>query len=160
MLKSRFHFFSFITIFLLVLCFIGLYIFCKLVFSGTEIPFEAWVFFVLAMYLIVWVGYGELRTKAVHIIFDGRTIYMRRFYGLGRSTYFDMADFDGYSTSILMARGRYEYLYLKLGKKKMIKLSEFYHWNYLALKEHIAQRMTYLGYEEFSFKTEMKEIFS
>jgi hypothetical protein len=160
MLKSRFHFFSFITIFLLVLSCVGLYKFSQLVFSDTEIPVEAWIFFVLAIYLIVWVGYGELRTKALHIAFEDKTIYIRRFYGLGRSMYFDLADFDGYSTSILRSRGRYEYLYLKLGKKKVIKLSEFYHWNYLALKEHIAQHIAYLGYEEFSLKTEIKEIFS
>jgi len=160
MLRSRFHFFSFIMIFLLVLCLVGLYVFCKLIFSGKEIPFEAWIFFVLAVYICVWVGYGELRTKAVSITFDDNTIYMKRFYGLGRTTYFDMADFDGYSTSILLSRGRYEYLYLKLGEKKVIKLSEFYHWNYLILKEHIAQHAAYLGYEEFSFKNEIKEIFS
>jgi len=137
-----------------------LYIFCESIYQGKPITFGAWFFFLLTIYILLWIGYGELRTKAISTTFIDNTVYIRRFYGLGPSTYLDIADFDGYSTSILLSRGgRYEYLYLKRGEKKVIKLSEFYHRNYSDLKEYITKRIAYLGDEEFSFRTELKEIF-
>ena len=44
-------------------------------------------------------------------------------------------------------------------EKKIIKISEFYHKNYLQLKNKIQENFKSLGYEHFSLLDEFKEIF-
>ncbi len=53
----------------------------------------------------------------------------------------------------------YEYLYLIKGIKKMVKISTFYHQNYLEMKQYLATKVKYLGDIPFSMSDEFREIF-
>ena len=69
-------------------------------------------------------------------------------------------EFDGYKISILPSEYQdYEYLYLMSNQKKIIKVSQFYHSNYLDLKKAIETKTRNLGEEPFSLFKELKEIF-
>jgi hypothetical protein len=71
-----------------------------------------------------------------------------------------LAGFEGFKTSKLSSRaGTYEYLYLLVGNKKTIKLSEFYHRNYSEIKTHLKKHVPDLGHERFNMVDEFKEIF-
>lgn len=79
--------------------------------------------------------------------------------GLKTETY-KFSEIEGWKYSHLTSRGgTYEYLYLYQDNKKIIKISEFYHKNYLQLKNKVQENFKSLGYEQFSLLDEFKEIF-
>ena len=74
---------------------------------------------------------------------------------------FYYADLEGYHVSILSsANAANEYLYLMKDGKKVVKLSDFYHKNYSEMREALGDSLKNLGYMEFSYWQEVKEIFS
>jgi hypothetical protein len=107
------------------------------------------------IYLVI----GELRTKFIIVEIEINEIKTKRFLGLKTETY-KFSEIEGWKYSHLTSRGgTYEYLYLYKDNKKIIKISEFYHKNYLQLKNKIQENFKSLGYEQFSLLDEFKEIF-
>nr|WP_294946123.1 hypothetical protein [uncultured Mucilaginibacter sp.] len=114
-------------------------------------------------FLFVWVYLvlGEMRTKAISVTIDEDEIRVRRFIGLSTTKIYPFSTFDGYRLSILTDKaGNYEYLYLILGDKKAVKISEKFHANYQELKRTIINKgVKNLGFEPYSSLREFKEIF-
>ena len=78
--------------------------------------------------------------------------------GIEKKFYFN--EFTGYKISILPSEyEEFEYLYLLIEERKVIKISQFYHSNYAELKQSIIRKTKNLGKEHFSFVREVKEIF-
>ena len=114
----------------------------------------------LHLFLIIWLVYGELRTKAIKVKIESDNISVNSFFGLSSSRLYTFKEFDGYKISILPSEYQdYEYLYLMSNQKKIIKVSQFYHSNYLDLKKAIEIKTRNLGEEPFSLFKELKEIF-
>ena len=106
--------------------------------------------------------WGELRTKAVKVLIDNSSITKKSFLGFGTKTTYKFSQIGGFSTSNVSSKsGTYEYLYIIVNDKKVIKLSEFYHGNYKELKSDLMRKnIKNLGIEHWSFITETKEIFT
>lgn len=116
------------------------------------IPFMTFVWVVMVL--------GELRTKVLAIQMEGDSITVSNYLGLGASKRYEWKDFDGYSTSILSSIYEdFEFLYLMKNNRKLVKLSAFYHKNYLEMKNLLTQQLPDLGEIPFSFTEEFKEIF-
>ena len=116
------------------------------------------VFFIFAW---IWLVFGELRTKVISLVIGYDNFIVKRYFGFGPSKTIYFSDVEGYRTSILPASlVVYEYLYVISGDKKVIKLSQFYHKNYQELKTAIIDaNIKYLGFEDFNYGKELKEIF-
>lgn len=113
----------------------------------------------LVFFSFIYLVFGELRTKIIIIKIQPNEIIIKRFFGLKTEVYKN-SEINGWVISYLTAQGgTYEYLYLKKGKRKVIKISQFYHKNYFQLKKEIKGKFKDLGYEKFSFIDEFKEIF-
>jgi hypothetical protein len=111
-------------------------------------------------FCFTWLVFGELRTKVISLDIWFDNFIVEGYFGFGPPKTFYFNDIDGYTISILPASGTaYEYLYVIAGGKKVIKLSQFYHKNYGELKDAIASNIKYLGFEDFSYAKELKEIF-
>jgi hypothetical protein len=162
-MKSKLNFWSYFTILLgafLAIIMIG---FILLATKGSE-PAEGLKGFLLAAVLsftLIWIFWGECRTKMIKVTLSGDILTVRRFFGLGNTRTYLLNSFDGFkiSSQPYGGRGNLEYLYLMNGNKKTIKLSEVYHKNYKDLKLVIQAKVKDLGYEPFSFLDEFKEIF-
>jgi len=149
-------FYALLFTLILLLCIIGD------IFYNTIMP--GYFYFIISFFVIlvwIWVIFGELRQKVISIEIGFDNIIVKRYLGLGatKTIYFDQL--DGYKTSILPSSAvLYEYLYLMAGNKKVIKLSQFYHKNYLDLKQMlVTEKLKDLGSEEYSSTRELKEIF-
>lgn len=86
---------------------------------------------------------------------------IKKFGGLSSTKKYLYKDLDGYKTSVLRSSAAdNEYLYLMQDGKKIGKISDFYHRNYLDMKNEIESKLRDLGFEKFSYADEFKEIFS
>ncbi len=104
--------------------------------------------------------FGELRTKMIKIVIERDLISVRGFGGLLRKSEYSLSDFDEFRTTKIFSDGNInEYLYLIKRNRKIIKLSQAYHKNYAELKAAIQLQVEDLGYEQFNFMDEIKEIF-
>lgn len=111
--------------------------------------------FILA---ICWLLLGEFRTKVIIVEIANHSIRKKNYLGLDKD--YEFRYFDGFFTSIIRSkRVDYEYLYLIKGNIKAIKLFEFYHQNYAELKNEVSKHSKELGFEQFSYLDEIKEIF-
>lgn len=142
---------------------IFLCIFCLLfvILSGiSDLPLFASIpILLLFFFILIWLVYGELRTKAIKVIISSNKVIVKNFMGLGLGKDYGFKEFDGYKISILPSEYKeYEYLYLYIGQKKIIKISQFYHSNYDELKKLITSKTKNLGEEPFSIIREIKEI--
>ena len=80
--------------------------------------------------------------------------------GLGKESKFHFKQLDGYRISILPNEYQdFEYLYLIIEGRKVIKLSQFYHSNYLEIKRMLISKTKNLGILNFNLLDEFKEIF-
>jgi hypothetical protein len=161
-MKSKFRFWAYFVVFFTVNISFLLFI---TIFSKLFNEMNPFVFGILYVFLIlIWIGqvFGELRTKAIYINIECNSILVKGYLGLGASQIFFFDVIDGYKTSIITLRSNsYEYLYLMVGNKKVVKLSEYYHKNYAELKQMIIdQDFKSLGFENHSSINEIKEIFS
>lgn len=112
------------------------------------------------LFFLVWLLFGELRNKAVKIKIEREFLSLRKFMGLGKESKYYFKQFDGYKTLILTNEFEdYEYLYLIIDGRREIKLSQFYHSNYSEIKLILGSKTRNLGIINFSFVTEIKEIF-
>ena len=113
----------------------------------------------LLIFSFIYLVISEIRTKFIIVEIGRKEIKVKRFLGLKTETY-KFSDIEGWKYSHLTSRGgTYEYLYLYQENKKIIKISEFYHKNYLQLKNIVQENFKTLGYEQFSLLDEFKEIF-
>ena len=162
-MKSKFAFSSYFPVLIIALLLFGI-IFYGILLSGNIIPapsIKALPLLVIVSFIIVWLFCGELRTKMIKVAIEGDTIEVRNFGGLGKKKIYLFRDLNGFKTSrqVYGARGILEYLYLMVGNRKAIKISEVYHKNYKDLKELIESKTKNLGYENFNFIDELREIF-
>lgn len=112
------------------------------------------------LFFVVWLIYGELRTKAIKVYIEDNGIAVSRYGGLGFKKHYKFSDFDGYQiTTLPSTYQEFEFLYLLINGKKKIKISEFYHTNYVEMKEYIIRKTTFAGEEDFDLLRELKEIF-
>lgn len=161
-MKSRFRFWSY----LMLACFLAMtYILLMLIYvvfykqaKETDTIIVLVIFFFLFVWL--WLFFGEIRTKAISVHLNNEGIRYKKYLGVGFSQTFKWVDFEGYKTCLVPSKGRsYEYLYLIINGKKVIKVSEFYHSNYSEMKKYVAARVSYLGKEDYRYLSDIKEIF-
>lgn len=161
MVESKFKIWTlsaiFSGIFLCIVCLLFLII------SGiSDLPLFASIpILLLFLFILIWLVYGELRTKAIKVKINSNNVNVKNFMGMGSGKDYGFKEFDGYRISILPSEYReYEYLYLFIGQKKVIKISQFYHSNYDELKRLLTSKTKNLGEEPFSIIREIKEICS
>ena len=112
------------------------------------------------LFFLIWIVWGELRTKAVKVTIEADKIKAKGFAGFGSEKTFLFSEISGFMTSILPSQYRdYEYLYLISNNHKVVKISEFYHKNYNELKAQAESKFKDLGSEEFRLRKEINEIF-
>ena len=162
MVQSKFTVWTYVlfitSLFLLSIVFILLSLLFEDPSTGTTIVIL--ICSLLFIFILTWLVWGELRTKAIKISIESGKIKTRNYAGLGNEKIFLISEINGYKTSLLPAAYRdYEYLYLFVNDQKVIKLSEFYHKNYSVLKEYIVSNCKQLDSEKFSLKKEIGEIF-
>ncbi len=117
----------------------------------------ALIFFLLTW---IWLVFGEVKNKLVVVLFSGKKIFVSKMGGLLRTEEYDSSEIEGWTYSILPSRGgNDEYLYIYSKGKKIAKTSEFYHKNYQAIKQVVRAQYNDLGFEQFSYIAELKEIF-
>lgn len=81
-------------------------------------------------------------------------------YGAGHDRRYDMHDFDGVTTSVLVSRGEvYEYRYLLKGGRREVRLSSCYLKNYARLSTAIGACCPDRGERPRDFWLELKELF-
>ncbi len=160
MVESTFNKWTLTAIFSSILLSIVFLLF--LIIQGVgKLPLFAGVPILLLMvFIIIWLVYGELRNKAIKVIINSDSVTAMHFLGLGAGTSYAFKEIEGYKISRLPSEYQeYEYLYLFIGRKKIIRLSQFYHSNYAELKKSIISGIKNLGEEPFSITREIKEIF-
>ncbi|RZJ77788.1 MAG: hypothetical protein EOO47_15800 [Flavobacterium sp.] len=109
-------------------------------------------------YASVWFFYGELRTKAIFVAIDEKVLHRQTYLGLGSAKTFDLSEFDEFIVCEIPSKfATYEYLYLMKNGRKEVKISEFYHRNYLQLKQRIAKTIKFSGGKPFSLLTDIKK---
>jgi hypothetical protein len=159
MVKSKFSFNIIAPLMVFGLVTFALYFLVLLSFEST-LSFTAYFYNSLILFVWFCMIYGGFRTKAISVKINYNTIEVKRYFGLSNSKSYLFTDFSGFKTSTLASRGgRYEYLYLMQGEKKVIKISEYYHRNYSELKAAIEANTVNLGFEQFNIVKEVKEIF-
>ena len=160
MVKSKFKFWS---VFAIVSCLIALAVLTVILFAigVLDLPIYASIpVLAFVIFFIVWLFFGELRTKLVKVNVDTDFIMVKKFAGLGIEKKYSFKEFAGYKISILPSEYQdFEYLYVMLDGRKAIKISQFYHSNYAELKQAIIKKTKKLGIENFSFVRELREIF-
>jgi hypothetical protein len=160
-MKSKFGLGAYLLAFLIVLFSIML---CAALSVYFLIAIPVAIYIILNVFCVfswIWLVFGELRTKVIRVEIGYDSIAVKGYFGLGAPKTYYFNEIEGYKISILPASGAvYEYLYIIAGDKKVVKLSQFYHKNYVELKEAIAAvPIKYLGFENFSYGRELKEIF-
>jgi hypothetical protein len=160
MVKSRFKFWSLLAI-ISSLLLLGVLIYFVFKFGIMNLPLYATIpLFVLLILCVVWLLFGEIRTKLVKVNVEGDTITVKNFIGFGIEKKYYFKELRGYKISMLPSEYQeYEYLYLLLKERKAIKISQFYHSNYVEIKQAIIRKTKSLGTEHFSLVREVKEIF-
>ena len=160
-LHSRFKFWTLLPVALLLLV-TGLIVVVAETFLGRRSipPFGVFVFFALFIFTWIWLVFGELRTKVIKVEIEDKEVTVSNYIGLGAKRVYYLSQFDGLETVLLPSKyDTYEYLYLIKDGKKVVKLSQFYHSNYVDLKNTLTDKVKNLGQKDFSFLQELKEIF-
>ena len=97
----------------------------------------------------------------IKVVLNDDHLLIKRFGGLSGVKKHFYKDLDGFKTSVLLSRGgNNEYLYFIKDKKKIGKISDFYHKNYMEMKKEVISKLDNLGFEKFSYTNELKETFS
>jgi hypothetical protein len=160
-MKSKFSFKVFIPVIILIPMLFGMGTFIVVACSDTSLLSVGLPLMVLPVFVLFWLIFGELRTKVISADLEYDHIIISRYCGFAKPVTFYYADLDGFHTSILASTGgANEYLYLMKGGKKVAKFSDFYHKNYSEMKETLRGSLKDLGYMDFSYRQEVKEIFS
>lgn len=144
-----------------VLLFIGFStVFVCLLFAPGTKPFPLYLAAAAMLFGSCWLVFGELRRSAVRLCLDAGTLCVTPYMGLGLTRRYDMRDFDGITTSVLVSRGgAYEYRYLMKGRCREVRLSSFYLKNYARLSTAIGACCPDKGERPMNIWLELKEIF-
>lgn len=118
------------------------------------------LFLSLIFFVLTWLIWGEMRTKILKVVIENDRIISTNFQGIGSSKIYYFTEIDGYTTIVLPSEYEdFEYLYVMKQGRKVIRISDFYHANYLDLKKEISRKCKNLGTAKFSMIQEIKEIF-
>ena len=162
LLKAEFKPWAVVSIILLVLVngYLINTIFIEYFHSAITIPFYIYSFIVAFTLTCLWLVFVELRTKILRIQISDKSISSTNYFGLGNSKTFTFDQIDGFKTSLLQSySGSYEYFYILVGGNRVIKVSEFYHLNYIELKRQVSSCFKYLGKEDYKYSQEFKDLF-
>lgn len=162
-MKTRFKFKGFLPVILMTLL-VGIIInFSHEILTNSFYQKKLLVTLITLTFFIMtflWLTLGEVKNKFIVVNFVENKVSVRKFGGLFPEVEFDSTQIEGWKYSILTSRGgNYEYLYLYKDGKKVAKISEFYHQNYLEIKQYVKSKYKDLGFEQFSYLTELREIF-
>jgi len=156
-IKSKFTFWAIILpIFLIAITILIVTLFNEIVYlkKGNN---GLWFVELLLTFTWSWLLFGELRTKAIGVKIQNGIITKTNIFG---STSYRFDNFDGFAISQVWSKaGNHEYLYLVKDNEKIIKISEFYHRNYLELKKTIIVDSVDLGEIHYNIIDDVKEIF-
>lgn len=126
----------------------------------TKTPFPVVLAAGLMLFGSFWLVFGELRRSAVRLCLDGGTLSVTPYLGLGMTRRYDMHDFDGITSSVLVSRGgAYEYRYLMCDGRRVVRVSSFYLKNYPELSAALGAYCPYRGKRPMSLWLELKELF-
>lgn len=162
-MKSRFKLWAFLPILLIFPVVYLLYslLFFSITFQSNKSLIPIYFVIGLLVYIVIWLVFGELRTKIIKVTINKEKIISNNFLGFGKNKEFYFNELKGFTISHLPSKvGTYEYLYLILKNKKVVKLSQFYHINFNEIKGEIMQKTKFLGIERFSYFRELREIFN
>ena len=151
-LHLGFRFWAFLPVALSLLV-IGLLAFVieQLVERQSLPPWGIFVFLAFLIFALIWIVFGELRTKIIKVRIEGDEVMVANYVGLETKRIYNLSQFDGFETALLPSRYyTYEYLYLIENGKKVVKLSQFYHSNYADLKNALTGKVRNLGQKGFS----------
>lgn len=145
----------------LALLFVGFSaVFLCLLFAPGAKPFALYLAAAVMLFGSCWLVFGELRRSAVRLCLDAGTLCVTPYMGLGMTRRYDMHDFDGVTTSVLVSRGEvYEYRYLLKGGRREVRLSSCYLKNYARLSTAIGACCPDRGERPRYFWLELKELF-
>ena len=145
----------------LALLFVGFRaVFLCLLFAPGAKPFALYLAAAVMLFGSCWLVFGELRRSAVRLCLDAGTLCVTPYMGLGMTRRYDMHDFDGVTTSVLVSRGEvYEYRYLLKGGRREVRLSSCYLKNYARLSTAIGACCPDRGERPRDFWLELKELF-
>lgn len=159
MLYSKFKPGVFIPVFAALFLFV-LLILVIILFTGKgKDPLIGLITIPVCIFFLLWIVVGELRTKALKVEISYDKILVKKYLGYGAPAEFWFSEMEGFKTVLLPSEYRdYESLYLIKGGRKIIKLSEFYHENYVELKGRISGNCRKLKTEKYNLLREIKEI--
>lgn len=118
------------------------------------------ILIVTLLFLLLFIFFTEIKQRILKITFEKNNFILNRFYGLGTSNKINDIEIEGFHKSILSTKyGRYNYIYLIKGNKKIAKISNQYHKNFGDLSREIEKRYKNLGFINSNFISELKDIF-
>lgn len=101
----------------------------------------------------------SIYSKAIRIDFNSQGILVKRFLGLFPSVSYDYNKLDGFYTSKVNSKlGTFNELHIMSGKKKIAKLTDFYHSNYISLLSETEKHIENLGYINSGLFSEIKDL--
>lgn len=159
-MKSKFKIISyFIPIFFLFL--IGLFINTIINIETVFTSIYGGLFVVGLSFISIIMIFFEFKSKIVNVEFISSQFKINRFFGLRNSKIIDDKIIDGFHNSIVKTKyGSYDYIYLMSNNKKIVKISNQYHKNFIELSIEIKKRYKDLGYINSDFISEIKDIFN
>ena len=129
--------------------------------AKTPPPLDGIPIVFLLTFTLTWLFFGEFRTKMIKIELKENCLIIKKFGGLSIGKKILYTELDGFKLSVLSSGGSdNEYLYFMQDDTKVGKISDYYHKNYLDLKEIVKTKINDLGFEKFSYVDELKESFS
>jgi phosphorylcholine metabolism protein LicD len=116
---------------------------------------------VLLIFFSAFLIFIELKDKIIAIILEHNSVIINRFCGLTNPVFFYDKEIEGFHNSIVTTRryGRYNYIYLMKGNKKIAKISNQYHKNFGDLSREIEKKYKNLGFINSNFMSELKDMF-
>lgn len=114
------------------------------IFNAHDLPSILPYLAVAPFFVVIWLWLilGELKKNINRVILTEDLIIVSKFGGLSEGLSYPYGFFDSLTTSILTSRsGKYEYLYLIKGEKRLVTLSQFYHLNYQELKDFLLKKI-------------------
>lgn len=124
-------------------------------------PLHGLPLILLLTFTLLWLFFGEFRTKMIRIVLHDDHVLIQRFGGLSTGKTYRYKELNGFKISVLPSQGgNNEYLYFINNNKKVGKISDCYHKNYPDLKKETMSKLKDLGAEQFALGEEIKETFS
>ncbi|MFL9830994.1 hypothetical protein ABS764_09050 [Flavobacterium sp. ST-87] len=109
---------------------------------------------------VVYFWLTEFRTRAHSLRFNNNSVFIAKFFRLGKTKCFDFKDLEGFEILIQTAKSiDYEYLFIIKEGERVACLSQFYHTNYEELKLIVVDNLIYLGDRKYDFKSELIAMF-